>query len=308
MDKTKAGEIILQNLSEAANALTRKSLIYDAQIKELAYLLVDEACEDQYDDFELIADRLRSAYSAYFFEDGEIRGDKSSQILHGIDFKIRFCALAAEELSLRGVKAPEFDDFDEIFDGEIKIACFSNRAADEAYEKFARHIPKAKQVICESIAAICEEVSDGRCELCLLPIYSSADGLMQNLYRQTVRFGLAPIMSINMPSDGDFFVRYFLFAANPCRRVGADTISLTVVPDGEAEIAFLPAALSAYGAELEDVHSLAHSLYEGNRAFQFAFNVKDADMMKIGLFLQINFPRFEINGMYEKIETELNGI
>ncbi len=306
MDKIKAGEIILQNLSEARRALSRRSLIYDAQIKELAYLLIDEACEDQYDDFEQIADRLRSEYSTFFSKEGASSGEKQKLSLSGIDFKIRFCALAAEELSLRGIKTSDFDGFDEMFDGDINIACFSNRAADEAYEEFAKHIPRSDQVICESIAAVCEEVYDGRCELCLLPIYTSADGLMQNVYRHTVRFGLAPIMSIDMQSDGDYFVRYFLFAANPCKRKGADTVSLTVVPDDEAEIAFLPAALASYGASLEDMHSLSHSLYEERCAFRFDFKMKDADMMKILLFLQINFPRFEINGIYEKIETEQN--
>lgn len=301
MDKNKAREIVSKNLSDAASALSRKSLIYDAQIKELAYLLADEAVREPFDGFEQLADKLRSVFSSFLSADDLELAEDTRRIFRDIDFRIRFCALAAEELSCRGVSSPEFDDFDEIFDGTVRIACFSNRLADEAYEKLARALPKASQVICESIAAACEEVADGRSELCLLPIYSSTDGLMQNIYRQTVRYGLSPVMSVNVMSEGDFYVRYVLFAANPCKRKNADMMTLTVVPNQGENITFLSSALSFYGAVFEDMTSLGPSIYEGNRAFQFTFSVKDADMMKIYLFLQINFPRFEINGIYEKI-------
>lgn len=304
MDKLKAREIILKNLSEASDALSRKSLIYDAQIKELAYLLVNEALEEPFDGFEQLANRLRDLLSSFFSEEENDTSEGARRALRDVDFKIRFCALVADELSRRNVKAPEVEPFDEVFYGEINIACFSNRSSDEAYKIFAKALPRASQVICESIVALCEEVADGRCELCLLPIYSSSDGLMQNIYRHTLRYGLSPVMSVDLPSDGDIFVRYLLFAATPCKRERACSMTLTVVSQQAEKIAFLPSALGAYGATLEDMTSLGSSLYEGSPAFQFVFSVKDADLMKIHLFLQINFPRFEINGIYEKIPTE----
>ncbi len=304
MDSIKKGEIISKNLSEAHGALSRKSLIYDAQIKELAYMLLDTVREEPFDGFEQIADKLRGVFSSFLSQEKIDITQMPRKSFKDIDFKIRFCALTADELSSRGISEGEIDSFDEVFDEGIRIACFSNRSADKAYEKFAGVLKGASQVICDSIAAVCEEVADGRCELCLLPIYSSADGFMQNIYRQTLRYGLSPVMSVDMPLDGDNFVRYFVFSSTLCKRQNAHTVILTVVPNDPNEIASLLSALSAYGATLEDMTSLSPSLYEGNQAFQFTFSVKNADMTRISLFLYINFPRFEINGIYEKIDTE----
>lgn len=304
MDKLRAREIILKNLSEASESLSRRSLIYDAQINELAYLLVDRALEEPFDGFEQLANRLRDLLYSFFSQSEGDTYEGAKRTFGEMNFKIRFCALVADELSRRNVKAPEPEPFEEIFDGEINIACFSNRSSDEAYKIFAKALPRASQVICESIVALCEEVADGRCELCLLPIYSSSDGLMQNIYRHTLRYGLSPVMSTDLTSDGDIFVRYLLFAATPCKRAHANSMTLTVVSQDVENIAFLPSALELYGATLEDMTSLGSSLYEGSPAFQFVFSVKNADLMKIHLFLQINFPRFEINGIYEKIPTE----
>ena len=303
MEKLSAREIILKNISQAQNALAKKRLIYDAQIKELAYLLTDRACEDGYSDFEAVSDRLRGEYAEFLEGVRESAGAQTLEDLDGIDFRLRFCDFVSRELISRGVDGPSFDRFEDEFRDGIRVACFSNRAADEAYARLNERLGGASRVIGESIVALCEEVADGRCELCLLPIYSSLDGLMLNIYRQTRRYGLSPVMSVDVPSDGDLFVRYFLFASGVYKRDGAETVMLTVVPDEERRIEFLPAALAAYGATVEDMTSLSPSLYDGNRAFQFTFSTENADIMRIYLFLQINFPRFEINGIYEKAEA-----
>lgn len=294
MDKTKALENIYHNLLEAEHSLSRKRLIYDAQIKELAYTTVSEALEDSLDDFELVCDRIRSEYNDFFSQ---------NELKSSLELRTKFCSFAAEYLADRGILPPEAESFDTLFDRDIRIACFSNRASDKAYKVFSEHIPRARQVICDSIAALCEEVADGRCELGMLPIYSSADGFMQSVYRHTVRYALSPVLSVTMPSDGDIYVRYLLFSATPCKREQASTMVLTVASGGN-DMALLPAALSAYGALLEDVTSPLVSAYEGEIAYRFTFSVKNADMMKIRLFLQINFPSFVINGIYEKIEGE----
>ena len=298
MDKNKAYDIVRENLRGAHLSFAKRKRIFDAHVRELAYLIVSETLEeDNAYEFELACDAVRHRYSEFTSEYKE----KASR-LECLNMDVSFCSAAAEFLAEREIYPTEPEDFDSLFDGEIKIACFSNRASDKAYDAFSKHIPRARQVICDSIAAICDEVSDGRCELGMLPIYSSADGFMQNVYRHTVRSELSPVMSVNMRSDGDVYVRYLLFSAVPCLRKNAHTMVLTVVPS-DGDISSLPAALGEYGAVLEDATSPLPSVYEGDSAYRFTFSVKNADMAKIRLFLQINFPRFLINGIYEKTES-----
>lgn len=299
MDKITGANAVRENLAAASAAVSKRMLVYNAHIRELAYLIVSETLsEDNAYDFELACDGVRSRYNEFVSN-----GAQASPDMENAEHKVKFCSFVSDFLAERGIYPAEPESFDEIFDGDIRIACFSNRAADRAYGAFARRIPRARQVICDSIAALCEEVADGRCELGMLPIYSSADGFMQNVYRYTVRYALSPVMSVNMQSDGDVYVRYLLFSSLPCLRKNAHTMVLTVASDGK-DVSTLPAALGEYGALLEDVTSPLPSAYGDSPAFRFTFSVKGADMAKIRTFLQINHPSFVINGIYEKTETE----
>ena len=264
-------------------------------------MISKEISEEQFDDFELMAERLREGYNDIVYLAEDVLPDGAGELLSGNDFKVSFCAYACEELSALGVEIPYFEGFDEILDERnLKIAYFSNRSADKAYFEFLHRLPGASQLICDSIAAACEEVSYGRCELCMLPIYSSADGMMQNVYRQTVKYGLSMVMCIDMPADRDIFMRFGLFAPSPCKTLTADTMQLTVVSDRCDEVALLPSALMAYGAKFENINSLPPTIYDGNTAWGMTFSLKNADISKIHLFLRMYFPRFEINGISEK--------
>jgi hypothetical protein len=305
MDRANAEKIIMQNLEEAYHARSRKTLMFDAQIKELAYMIAKEISEDQLDDFESMSEHLRNGYNDIVSSARKILPDEADSLLLGPDFKISFSAYACEELAALGITIPYFDGFDEIMsEDDLRIAYFSNRSADEAYFEFLHRFPGASQLICDSIAAACEEVSYGRCELCMLPIYSSADGMMQNVYRQTVKYGLSMVMYIDMPADRDISVRFGLFAPSPCKTEKADTMMLTVVSEEGGEIAQLPCALMSYGAEFENINSLPPALHDGSRAWELTFSLKNADISKIHLFLQIYFPRFEISGICERFDPQ----
>ena len=299
MDKNKAKDIVRKNLSDARLGVSKRAIVRDAHVRELAHPIVSETLdEDSAYEFELACDGIRSRYNEFISKSGA-----NADGMADTEMRVKFCSFAAEFLAEREIYPAEPVSFEELFDGDIRIACFSSRASDNAYKAFAKLLPRTEQVMCDSTAALCEEVADGRCELGMLPIYSSADGFMQSVYRHTVRNELSPVMSVNLRSDEDIYVRYLLFSATPCVRKNAHTMVLTVA-SSDGDVSMLPAALKEYGAILEDVTSPLPLLYEGEHAFRFTFSVENADLMRIRLFLQINFPRFLINGIYEKTETE----
>lgn len=304
MDRANATKIIMKNLEEAYFARSRKLLLFNAHIKELAFALAKEISEEYSDDFELVAERFRSRYNDIISLSNDILPEEAEALLLENDFKINFCSYACDELKAFGINIPSFEGFDEILDeSDLTIGYFSNRSADEAYFEFLHRLPGASQLICDSIVATCEEVSYGRCELCMLPIYSSADGIMQNVYRHTVRYGLSMVMCLDIVADRDVMIRFGLFAPGPCKTQKADMMQLTVVCEDADEIATLPSALMAYGAKFENINSVPPSIHDGSRAWTLTFSVKTADISKIHLFLQMYFPRFEVNGIYENINS-----
>ncbi len=296
MNKNDSQKNILQNLSEAHRAFVRRENALAAHTRELAYIEAESALDDTAEDFELLLERLRPSFSELL----EL-GNVTQGLWNGFD--ISFSEALCERLTAHDIEIPPFYGYDERLDeSSLRIACFSNRAADEAYLEFARRLPGAEQVICDSILAACEEVSFGRCELCLLPVYSSADGIMPNVYRQTVKNGLFEVMCIDMPSSGDITVRYSLFSANPCRSEKADTLSLTFIGYSGSEASLIPSAVSKLGGKVEQINSLPPSVYGGNEAWEIKFSIGSADIRILHLFLQLRYPRFEVSGIYEKIE------
>ena len=303
MNKEKARQIIIKNLEEAYFARLRKELLFNSHIKELSFAVAQEIREEGIDDFELIAERLRDKYSDIISLANEIIPENACSMLSGNDFKISFCSYVCDELTALGITIPNFEGFDDILDeNDLTVGYFSNRSADEAYFELLKRLPDAKQLICDGITAVCEELSSGSCELCMLPIYNSADGIMQNVYRQSVKYALNMVMSLEIPADRDVTIRFGLFAPAPCKTKNADTLQITVVCENTAEMAKLPEALVAYGAKFENISSVPPSVYDANSAWTFTFLVKNADIYKIHLFLQLFFPRFEVNGIYEKAD------
>lgn len=302
MDRAKAKEIIMKNLEEAFVARSRKVLIFNTHIKELAFTVAKEIGEESPDDFELVCELLREKYGEIISLASESLPEEALALLFENDFRVNFCARVCDELTALGVNIPSFEEHDEILDEkELAIGYFSNRSADEAYFALLNRLPDAKQLICEGITAVCEELSSGSCELCMLPIYTTADGIMQNVYRQSVKYALSMVMCLDIPADREVSIRFGLFAPTPCQTKNADTMQITVIGSSAGEVARLSEALTAYGAELENINSVAPSVYDTNSAWTLTFSIKNADICKIHLFLQMFFPRFEVNGIYEKV-------
>jgi hypothetical protein len=304
MDRAKASEIIMKNLEEAYFARSRKTLLLSSHIKELAFTVAKEISAESLDDFELVAERIRGKYNDITALAGKILPEEARSLLLENDFKLNFCSYVCDELISLGVSVPNLEGFDEILgEKELTVGYFSNRSADEAYFALLKRLPDAKQLICEGITAVCEELVSGSCDLCMLPVYTSADAVMQNVYRQSVKYALSMVMCLDIPADRDLSIRFGLFAPSPCKTKNADTMQITVVCEGATEMATLPEALTALGAELENISSVPPSVYDTNSAWTFTFSIKNADIRKIHLFLQIFFPRFEVNGIYEKVIT-----
>ncbi len=63
-----------------------------------------------------------------------------------------------------------------------KIAYQHSIYADEAFLLFSRALPLARASYTDSFAGVCEQVFDGRCEYCILPLENTQDGKLVRFY------------------------------------------------------------------------------------------------------------------------------
>ena len=71
-----------------------------------------------------------------------------------------------------------------------KISFIKNKYNDLAFERFSKFVPNAKADYATSFKESCENVNDGFCEFCILPITSSSDGRLMSFYSLLDRYEL----------------------------------------------------------------------------------------------------------------------
>ena len=71
-----------------------------------------------------------------------------------------------------------------------KISFIKNKYNDLAFERFSHFVPNAKADYATSFKESCENVTDGFCEYCIIPITSSSDGRLMSFYSLLDRYEL----------------------------------------------------------------------------------------------------------------------
>ena len=91
------------------------------------------------------------------------------------------------------------------------ISYQQNQHSDRAYYRFADCMKSAQPVVRPTTVAVCEEVYCGRCSHCILPIYSSQDGIFIAFTKLMNKYDLVinAACDVTMP-DGDSVMRFAL--------------------------------------------------------------------------------------------------
>ena len=84
-----------------------------------------------------------------------------------------------------------------------RIAYQRNSYADSAYLKFAKLLPLPRLSYAHSFASACEEVYNGLCEFCILPLESTAEGLLSTFFRLMEQYDLKIAATCDIASGAD---------------------------------------------------------------------------------------------------------
>lgn len=72
---------------------------------------------------------------------------------------------------------------------------------DEAFLHFSRVLPTAKAVYSDSIAGVCEQVFNGMCEYCILPLETTQDGKLVRFYNLIQKYELNIVLTCSVTTS-----------------------------------------------------------------------------------------------------------
>ncbi|MBO5898823.1 MAG: hypothetical protein J6R04_07420 [Clostridia bacterium] len=76
-----------------------------------------------------------------------------------------------------------------------------NIYADEAFLLFSRVLPSARASYADSFSGVCEQVFDGRCEYCILPLENTQDGKLVRFYGLIEKYELKVVLTCKVTTS-----------------------------------------------------------------------------------------------------------
>lgn len=174
--------IICENLRETATRLDMILLQEQAHLRELALELVKDSDAGR----ELIASLPDLIPTDPFEENG------ASDPIRSTVRRVIFCREVAERIAANERLLPEWLLPEP--DGEStdlsRIAYQRSSYADAAYLAFAPLLSDPRASYVHSFPSACEDVYNGLCEFCILPLENSSEGQLSSFTRLIDRYGL----------------------------------------------------------------------------------------------------------------------
>lgn len=299
-------EIIAENLTDARSLLNEGIELQRAHLKELSKIMFDgrEHPSENYRTLVSLLQAKRKAADEANEKDGF--GAYHAELdLHSRLTLAREWAKLADPMPLDHLTASA--------DGAFSISHFGNLYADQALAIFAGALGNTTALRSEDYVSACEEVSDGNADLCILPIESARDGVMERFEQMIDRYSLFVLMTcaVRLPTysdDGeDDWIRYALLSASPCRLDGsepADRIQIRLAPEGEALWEILLAA-DLLGARLLECRLSGRS-GEREAAYRLTFSANEKIRARLIAYLELGYAGYVLLGAYSEIYDRPN--
>ncbi len=215
--------------------------------------------------------------------------------------------LSAEELFFEG------EELDEHAKG--RIAYQRSSYADSAYLRFAPLLDSPRALYAHSFSEVCEQVYNGLSEFCILPLESSAEGQLNSFSRLIDRFELKTVATCDIPAtDGVRSTRFALLRRDAVllpvpAEIKNRFFECSAPLDSTPSPAQLLCAAQLCGLELFRVDSRATTDEDlpPVRRMHYVFRVERGELLAFLLYLSMEAPQCEPNGIYFHLEHESKG-
>ncbi len=184
-----------------------------------------------------------------------------------------------------------------------KIACVKNNYNNLALEYFSQKINSSRPVFLQSFTAVCENVSLGESEFCILPIENMTEGKMPGFYSLIDRYELKICNACDIDDEHGNTVRYALLSKG-CpeppekARNTPFLFEFSILAENGSFIGRLLSAADACGGILLNFDCSPVQYDSGLRRYLFGFVISGRDTLLLRCFLAQNYDYYTPIGFY----------
>ena len=186
-----------------------------------------------------------------------------------------------------------------------KVALVRNKYNEEAFELFSKVITNPKPIYSPSFSDACEDVFDGRCEFCVLPVENSQSGRLFGFYSMFDRYELRICAVCELDAAGTSeSTRYALVGKLVPDRIPKSLrwrFECSVISETGAVLGEISRVCHVFGAELSKVDSLPVEYDEKLKKYFFTFEIPENTISGFDLYLSEKYARYSPIGLYPLI-------
>lgn len=181
--------------------------------------------------------------------------------------------------------------------------------ADSAYLTFSEIFRETRAAYTHSFISACEEVYNGFCEYCILPLENSTEGVLAGFLRLIVRYDLRIAATCEIKNYGEGKRTRFALLQKEvfplCPMSEAECFFSMMLPYSPSdEIAEVMAAASFFGLTLRTISFLPAEDPTEVGATYFAFSTPSSALKEFLLYLTMEMPHYSPVGLYPNIQKK----
>lgn len=222
------------------------------------------------------------------------------------------CGALYEELCNREPLLPAlFPDAEEVAPHAVgRIVYQRNSYTDDAYLAFATLVPDARAAYAHSFHAACEDVFNGHCEYCILPIENAVEGELISFAKLIAQFDLKIAATCDIAgADASRKTRFALLRRNMLPILTPDTekngfFRLSIPSQSAALMAEVLSAANFFGLTFLFANTLPIDKEGAMAYFNLTFDIRGGDLYPFLLYLTTVVPQYVPIGIYSQIQQK----
>lgn len=187
-----------------------------------------------------------------------------------------------------------------------RVSYLKNKFTVSAFDLFARYLPDAKSTYSDSFEDSCQDVYNGICDFCILPIGNSRDGALSVFRNLIAKYDLHISITVDIPDQSGTVTTLALLSSS-LHRPQAESFSdyrfeFCVSTLTNESICGILTSAEHHGFSLINIVSGNGS--DTSPSLQFTFSTENATYDKFRSFvfcLSAIFPSFTMKGLYKHI-------
>lgn len=191
-----------------------------------------------------------------------------------------------------------------------KISFVKNKYADSAFEIFSRSVANAKPNYASSFKESCEDVTDGRCEFCILPIANSLDGRLMSFYSLLDRYELKICEIASVEDEDSSQSVFYARIGRSCKELNEKQATnqtlifeFSVLASNAEFISPLLLAAHCSDAKIISINSTPVEYDSSLQRFFFSFYLKASKALPFRLYVSLLSQSYTPIGFYKGLTS-----